>query len=1594
MTNKKRKILTASIVTPVVAATSIPLISIAISNTISQNAIYQTNKSLNQEDSVLFDNKIFNSKDDLMDYANLSVETHKQTTQKTVKFTVENDFVIDELNSVDELNNFINSKIQTYNKNASREISTNAIGEISSRDELFLTDTDEEKVNVYRGKDNTIKKTENDAKDSYFVTFEPYFFKDVYFRSKEELSLWLERNTNQWWDNAIPTSIVLKAPNGQTSQPIQFDNIDEESTKTYIKDFVKINSLSNIQLTQSTGDTKEIRYYDKNNLEDFKEEYNPSYIKVTSNGGLGSYIIDTARNDEGDMNGVYFVSSASPMKNIMNKDLWRETTNMDRLDVSQYDDMKVFNEFFDSFLGMNYTNYDQGTYNIFFNVNNPELQKTIDDYYDELCNKYPSLYKGIQQTFESVSVGQRSTSFYKIPILFYYTLDQIVYQGLPQQLVDQTRNVFIQITDYYDACLEDSIPEELMKSKDGREKFSFKKLFNIESQNLDLNVNLESFSTHVMENFTEFKPVSKAIPAFETIKAQLGSTYTMPFDFDTLNEAFDLGMDPKNEYWYRLLWYAVSTDNYSDIGLSRWLFKSNTDLSNPNLDMSEACNNISNNYYANFVGQWQRTIIYNEAIRFALTHSKWIYTDEQVSFFKALDFMGFKETTDLNKTKKHFLNLEYMRDLYEVNDRKIENIFYIIMAIFNEASESSLLDLFGAPKKYSDEEYSSKIYDLFYSEILSNKDAFFEYSNNIFNLNPTDIISLSYLYDLDFDYENKSIVPNEKIDSPEFSLIKTLKTFPKKLEFDDDGNEIIDNPELEFELVEPIGRPIIAINENDNVSTYNYRNSSDNNISLYGGGVEAGTMTIPQAHNCLATAVPTVNTPAASGTDGIIGKTLSSNRMYNLKNQLPANVSSNSVVHNLETNLTNSVVHTGTPTSSQIQFQQKAIQTDSCRRLQYEKVARSQKSTTAKMKNMSKLERDEYIHKLDKISHKQYSCNDEISKNIYRQLSEEDRINIRYRQEVDEIDKKYKQHEEKMRTIIYDDERKKYKPDFDKLNNQFDKITEMELHNEERIREIDDILLDNDKLEPSQQQKLQLERERLHQEKIRYKETKLAIEQKKVNLNEEIIKKTDHKIQKHVNDLNNAKVNEFQKTTNKKIIDLEILSEDTKIELKDTNKKLNGTVERVENMSGKVDFVSNDHDRLNKRVGALVDDVEDFKTTTKRKQLTNKILGALGTAMGFLGTAMAILDMSANMVTTQSVSYTYQANNFSLIWDGGFRTSYFYGMIPGPTKGLEAMSMIEPVRIIRPQNESGYYYNGYVYSTEAQLQRMQNNDILNGIYTPQNVKSVFSFERIQNHSIKNKDYVNADLDTLADNVYNSIRNSIVNGTQLPAFAEEYDYKLDLDSIYNINVEDKTLSSMQKAKEKLLNQIKPVKIAYIPNLQEGNRFPISRNDTKDDGSIPEFVLPYKSFTSTQGGNNGIKENNDVKPFVFVNQNEGKYKGLSDEEADAKLLELFREQFDVPMKTTTKNEILFTNMSKFSDLSTNVNEITIYKATGAFGNVKEFLNSDDAFNFIWNSYGIRAIVKINTNTVYTYKDKIFNTKQEYITWVLKNMEIING
>ncbi|MDE6289620.1 MAG: hypothetical protein K2L64_02545, partial [Ureaplasma sp.] len=360
------------------------------------------------------------------------------------------------------------------------------------------------------------------------------------------------------------------------------------------------------------------------------------------------------------------------------------------------------------------------------------------------------------------------------------------------------------------------------------------------------------------------------------------------------------------------------------------------------------------------------------------------------------------------------------------------------------------------------------------------------------------------------------------------------------------------------------------------------------------------------------------------------------------------------------------------------------------------------------------------------------------------------------------------------------------------------------------------------------------------------------------------------------------------------------------------------------------------------------------KEVTSRSAKALKIFNTIGSTMSYIQLAFQILDLAMAFRTTRvPVSYTYNTTGVTLIWDGGWRESRFFGMIPGDSKGIDTSKFMKPIELIRPSRNEGYYYNGHLYPTVDDLRYTQVRDILKGKFNPKDISTVYSFQDITNENNIDKTYVDKDIDKLSNKIFNDLQQwakDRKNNKNLkpPKFAYEYSYKSTTEMTgEHVPIYDIINNNLKKTIENIKKVIRPIQTAMLPETDK-NGYPIDSNEL--------FYLPSPTWNKKT---NQKETREKERAYVTVNPNESTYSNLdTDEKVYDELKRQFYKQIEVPWKVVIKDDLNF--IDKFSKFKSEPEDITIYEATGPYGEIRRFKDKSDAFNWVWSSYEITAYV----------------------------------
>ncbi|MDE7112020.1 MAG: hypothetical protein K2N92_00310, partial [Malacoplasma sp.] len=322
------------------------------------------------------------------------------------------------------------------------------------------------------------------------------------------------------------------------------------------------------------------------------------------------------------------------------------------------------------------------------------------------------------------------------------------------------------------------------------------------------------------------------------------------------------------------------------------------------------------------------------------------------------------------------------------------------------------------------------------------------------------------------------------------------------------------------------------------------------------------------------------------------------------------------------------------------------------------------------------------------------------------------------------------------------------------------------------------------------------------------------------------------------------------------------------------------------------------------------------------------VLGTLTKVIGAVNLAFTAISFLLDLFLPETKNYSYQFktnDGTTFTWNGGQKTTTFMGLGVINETTIEEMKFIKPILIQDANNEEYIYSNGKKYIDRSDLVKDAAEVFIeNESYTfmNENVKKVYSLANLENIN-KESEYSANSIDELTMNIINSLKTSIKNNTLSDNYYyNSYTYKYangyssDLDAIIRDNVDS------------ILNDIQPVKIVMLPNIDQQTKTPIfdelGYKESKNDGSTNNFVLPGKVWNSLDNeafvdqsylNNNYVIVNPNV--LVDVSQKSDNVSTMTGVEAEGLVDQKALSSFSVASKTVTIQDYI--NATSFSKLT---------------------------------------------------------------------------
>ncbi len=715
-----------------------------------------------------FMGKTFNSKEEAIQYAISNASKTKDMTNVATSWTLKQNNMTNSFESPDVLINALSSQIKTFefvtNKN---ELSLNVDGSIIPN-ELKNMDfsSHPNTTKIYRGANNGIYTSEKAAKDSYYEIHQVYFFDNLFFRAKNELAVYLEKNWEVGKKEA--EAIILKSANQSISLPIKIDalatDLDNPNSDTYQYIEKYIRQHANGYLSFAEKDNKRTYYSHEEISRIGTNKYDPNYTQITSNKGKGNYIVDLDKKDEFELLGPYYVESSSDIKKMKDPSLWKKISGRDSKFVDNALETEKVTHFFDTIISR-----ASDEHNNFFNI--PLLQSEIDQYFNILKNDLPKVYASIENIFSTMKKGKRYSEFLKLPILFLHTIDEMISYRIDQHYIDLTRKVYNDIAKYYDLILKLAIPRDLLKGRKDN-YFSFEEMFKFNNKTLDLNYDVDTIVSNLVNNFQPLVNTMDFIGGSLAILNRLPFLTPNSFQREMVEKLFNITITDEQEESYRLIWNALTSGSYSNSIEDNVAYLKSVIQQIYQTNVPDLTGFPSNDILDEII-----PLVFIEVLSQSYNNNAMLEKVILNSFGKTIPLMDTTASKNEIQAANEYLktfnftsnispeNVAYLEDLYEYNQKVDVQIFGYLKLI---ASQSYFLDLRKMFGIFDYKTIKDKILDYFIQNVMKNI-SFEQFTNISSNLLSVPINALVAVYP--FFLPNIALSPIFPITSQIFNII-------------------------------------------------------------------------------------------------------------------------------------------------------------------------------------------------------------------------------------------------------------------------------------------------------------------------------------------------------------------------------------------------------------------------------------------------------------------------------------------------------------------------------------------------------------------------------------------------------------------------------------------------------------------------------------------------------------------------------------------------------------------------------------------------------------------------------------------------------
>lgn len=525
---KKNKIILSALIgfSSATIITGVALGAIYASKSSSNNSFV----NLDSNSPVMFDNKQFANSAQAYEYA-LSLVNSEQfnvSNQKLYSLTSNNATHV--FNSALDLNNWISSQITTIENAASNDMFHNLnedksipINEMHKYNINTATDStfDNNTTTIYKRADGSYfaggDDALNKAKQSYLQIHKGYYFNGIYFKTKQDLEIYLNKiYSQQIIDGTSAASnglevttdnynkVVINDING--NRVAVSDSIymkDEKNAKNEIRNFLYANAYQYLKIKGQNGSEDTYLKYNRKtgeiegNLSENISMKDLPVLKKVSTDNKSLYVVDANVNEKYNLYGPYFLKTDGNVTNITNPDLWEKSDDSPE-QILRSQSISILAGLFDLLL------MDPSTKNQFSTDSSGNISRSWDgdsplfyistskdsNLYDkerkmlnaiknvQTDDRGKSLYYDFVNMYNNLINTKNYSTVYAIPTIYNFLIDNLITYNANVDTVIKVKEYFDELCNIIQNIFE-SLFGDLLLSYNGQTRFNFAQYFQI-----------------------------------------------------------------------------------------------------------------------------------------------------------------------------------------------------------------------------------------------------------------------------------------------------------------------------------------------------------------------------------------------------------------------------------------------------------------------------------------------------------------------------------------------------------------------------------------------------------------------------------------------------------------------------------------------------------------------------------------------------------------------------------------------------------------------------------------------------------------------------------------------------------------------------------------------------------------------------------------------------------------------------------------------------------------------------------------------------------------------------------------------------------